>query len=334
MGVVSSLRSRGALVGAGLILVAGLIHLFLTPEHFREAPYLGLLFVADFAGSAVAAFGIYRRHRWGWMLGALVAIGAFVSYIVAGTVGFPSVERGHFLEPIGVFTKTVEVLFLMLCVHQFMSFRQWILVSSIAAVLVMTGTATALGLQGTHAGHHGHDHQVSAAEQEAAAKLVGDTEAGTARFEDFEAAQAEGYEQMTGKGGRYRPLFLPAHFINKGYVEDGRVLDPERPEGLMYMKTLDGGMKLVGVMYVAPRGEGPTDDRALTQWHTHIRLCIDYDEDTGVVVSLKRLGGCSEGSSPVSELEMMHVWLFDHPDGPLAPHLKPKDVLAMRSAEL
>jgi hypothetical protein len=30
----------------------------------------------------------------------------------------------------------------------------------------------------------------------------------------------------------------------------------------------------------------------------------------------------------VSEIEMMHVWLFDHPGGPLAPHLSCKDVAA------
>ncbi len=53
------------------------------------------------------------------------------------------------------------------------------------------------------------------------------------------------------------------------------------------------------------------------------------DEAKGGVVSPK-FRGCSEGSSPVSELEMMHVWLLDHPDGPLASHLKPKDLAAAR----
>lgn len=89
-------------------------------------------------------------------------------------------------------------------------------------------------------------------------------------------------------------------------------------------------MKLIGALYVAPWGEGPTVGGELTQWHTHNLLCIGYDETKGVVVSLRRLSGYLEDSSPASELEMMHVWLFDHPDGPLAPHLKPKDVAAAR----
>jgi hypothetical protein len=34
-------RSEPALAGAGLILIAGLIHLLLTPQHFAETAYLG-----------------------------------------------------------------------------------------------------------------------------------------------------------------------------------------------------------------------------------------------------------------------------------------------------
>ncbi len=100
-------QSRGPLelVGAGLILASGLVHLLLTREHFEEATYLGLLFLADFVGAAVAAFGIYQGGRWGWLLGALVAGGAFAAYIVGGTLGLPGVGRGHFLEPVGVLTR-------------------------------------------------------------------------------------------------------------------------------------------------------------------------------------------------------------------------------------
>jgi hypothetical protein len=56
LGADSRQRNRGALnlMGAGLILASGLIHLLLTREHFEEAAYLGLLFLADFVGAAVA----------------------------------------------------------------------------------------------------------------------------------------------------------------------------------------------------------------------------------------------------------------------------------------
>jgi hypothetical protein len=58
-------RREPTLAGAGLIL--------LTPQHFAETAYLGTLFLANFVGSALAAFGINRGLRWGWALGALVA---------------------------------------------------------------------------------------------------------------------------------------------------------------------------------------------------------------------------------------------------------------------
>jgi hypothetical protein len=158
--VIRNPQSRSALIlaGAGLILVTGLIHLVLIPEHFGEAPYLGLLFIADFIGAVVAAFGIYRGHRWGWLLGTLVAGGALVAYFVSGTVGLPGMERGHLLEPLGIFTKAIEALFLVLCGVEFTrslrGLRRWALVGGIAAALVVVpGVALALGPQDAHPGH-------------------------------------------------------------------------------------------------------------------------------------------------------------------------------------
>jgi hypothetical protein len=170
-----------------------------------------------------------------------------------------------------------------------------------------------------------HGQPVTVAEQEAAQRLIDDTEAGAARFEYFEVARTEGYQQMRGKRGKQPGPSRPLHFLNKEYAEDGRVLDLERPEGLMYIETGDGETDLIGVMYVASRDEGPTAGGELTQWHTHERLCIGYEEAGSAVVSLK-LVGCQESSSPASDLEMMHVWLFDHPGGSFSPDLVPVDV--------
>ena len=148
-------QSRGAInvAGAVLILVSGLIHLVLSPEHFEEATYLGRLFLVDFAGAAVAAWGIYRGYRWGWVLGGLVALGAFVAYLIDGTVGLPGTEGHHFLEPVGVIAKAVEGLFLVLCAlkstESFAAARRWALVGALAAVLLLVpGLALALGLPG------------------------------------------------------------------------------------------------------------------------------------------------------------------------------------------
>ena len=141
-------QNRGPLElgGAGLILASGLVHLLLTREHLEEATYLGLLFLADFAAATVAAFGIYRGYRWGWMLGALVAVGAFTSYVVAETGGLPGVEGHHSLEPIGLIAKTVEAIFVGLCVFKLAGFARWAPTSSVAAVLTVVGLGAVLAV--------------------------------------------------------------------------------------------------------------------------------------------------------------------------------------------
>ena len=145
-------RDARTLAGAGLIFVAGQIHLILATEHFEGTPYVGALFVANFIGAMAAAIGIYLGKRWGWALGFLVAGGAFVTYFVAGTVGLPGVERGHsteLLEPVGVVSKAVEALFLVIVGSKvagtLAGFRRWASASCIAAVLVVPVLAVALG---------------------------------------------------------------------------------------------------------------------------------------------------------------------------------------------
>lgn len=155
-------QSRGTLAfaAAGLLLAAGLIHLYLTPEHLEEAAYLGVLFALDFAGSAVAAFGILRGRRWGWVLGALVAAGALAAYVSDGVIGLPGVEAGglgSLLEPAGILAKTLEALFLVVCASELVStFGRRALAVGVVAVVLVAGLAAALNLLGAApANHHG-----------------------------------------------------------------------------------------------------------------------------------------------------------------------------------
>ena len=97
-----------------LIIVVGLIHLYGAPQHYRAAPYLGVLFVANFIGALVAAVGLYRDMLWGWLLGALIAGGAFVMYVISRSVGLPGFEQavGRWFGPLGVPSLVVEALFM------------------------------------------------------------------------------------------------------------------------------------------------------------------------------------------------------------------------------
>jgi hypothetical protein len=93
-------------------VVVGLIHLIDAPEDLEEGSYLGFLFLANFLGALVASVGIYRGNRWGWVLGLLVAGGAFVGYVISRTAGLPGLGvEEEWLEPLGVLSLIVEALF-------------------------------------------------------------------------------------------------------------------------------------------------------------------------------------------------------------------------------
>ena len=95
-----------------MISLVGLIHLLVTPEYYGFAAYLGLLMIANFAGSAVSAVGIYQGREWGWWLGAVMAGGAFLAYIESRTLGLPGLPSWEpFTEPPGLLSLVVEAAF-------------------------------------------------------------------------------------------------------------------------------------------------------------------------------------------------------------------------------
>ncbi len=96
-----------------LIVVVGLSHLFGAPQHYRVVPYIGVGFVANFIGALVAAIGVYRDALWGCLLGALVAGGALLMFVVSRSVGLPGFEHavGRWSGPLGILSLVVEVLF-------------------------------------------------------------------------------------------------------------------------------------------------------------------------------------------------------------------------------
>jgi hypothetical protein len=103
-------------LGIGLIGASGLIHLIEGPEYLQEVRYIGLLFVASVVGALLAAFGIARGERWGWMLGVLVAGGSIAGYLLSRSIGLPGFRENTwqaFAEPLGLLSLLVEGLFLV-----------------------------------------------------------------------------------------------------------------------------------------------------------------------------------------------------------------------------
>jgi hypothetical protein len=163
----------------------------------------------------------------------------------------------------------------------------------------------------------------TAEQQAAAAKLLDDVRAGTTRFASLQTAMNEGYQQTTpfrfGQWG-------PAHFNNRQYTREKRFLEPERPSALVYMRTQDGRNVVIGVMFLAPKGQGPRPGGPITEWHVHDNLCIT---STGAADVAMAPGQCPPGSTFLGEaVEMMHVWIFENPDGTFAHSLTTQSIRA------
>ncbi len=101
--------------GIVLILIIGLIHVIDAKDSFSDAIYKGWLFYANGVAASIAAWGIYRKHIWGWNLGLMVAVGSFLGYVASRTVGLPYIpaETDAWLEPLGVTSLIAEGLFVV-----------------------------------------------------------------------------------------------------------------------------------------------------------------------------------------------------------------------------
>lgn len=104
-----------ALAGILLVLAVGAVHLIEAPEQYGAAPYLGVLFAANFVGTLVAAVGILRGARgWGWTLGAVISALSLLAYPVSRLFGLPGFPEavGAWDEPLGSLAMILEGLYL------------------------------------------------------------------------------------------------------------------------------------------------------------------------------------------------------------------------------
>ena len=195
---------------------------------------------------------------------------------------------------------------------------------ALASALLLT-IGTAMTTAQSPAGHssHGAPGQTAAAtpeQQAAAAKLVADVRSSIARWSKVATSQADGFRQ----NGPFRfGAWGPAHFGNPAFTRDGVTLDPQRPEGLVYMKVESGEIVLLGALFKAAKGQGPRPGGPLTEWHSH--ECV-----TGNGNAMRSVdGACPPGTTLVPRAgEMLHVWTFDNPDGAFAHGLTRRGIEA------
>ncbi len=137
--------------------------------------------------------------------------------------------------------------------------------------------------------------------------------------ECYRAAKQHGwYDFQKGLADGFTLMFQDRrHYENRDYILDDRVLDPDRPEFLMYYGTPQG-KQLTGFMfYVANQFDrGPQIGGNETIWHYHVwsRVLCTIRGLVSVGLANKQ-GQCSEGVPIQRSPEMLHVWLLDHPEG-------------------
>jgi hypothetical protein len=157
---------------------------------------------------------------------------------------------------------------------------------------------------------------VTPEQQAAAENLIAITLWRLPRWADYRVAEAAGFQSI-GDG-----LTGYEHFIQWDWINDNDVLDPERPESLVYRVDRDGNRTLEAAMYMLPQGNTldtvPELGGKLTQWHIHDNLCFSPGEAPKVRGLTGADGGCPAGLVKLDPVPMIHVWIVPHRCGPFA----------------
>ncbi len=304
-------RSIGVRTSIGLLAATGAGHLGLALGHEPDA-----------RTGAFVAFGfwaLYAARRWattgtrmrGTVAGLVLSVLAYTGTLLSGEAP----------DQAGLIMKVLEIGALGLILGQGTETKTQRLRQS-ATVVSMTVVLGLAGWIGAFVGG-GHTHELgetpgpglalprleptppTAEERAAADRLFEETVANIARFDDVAVAAAEGYD--VASMGR-----LGGHADNPAYTDDGRILDPTRPETLVYHPGPDGPV-LLGAMYQTDEsGEpGPMVGGSLTVWHGHDHVCFGL-LPPGLGSLGSPLGTCPLGTVTVALTnEMIHVWTVD-----------------------
>jgi hypothetical protein len=157
---------------------------------------------------------------------------------------------------------------------------------------------------------------VTPVELHRAETLLATTMVALKRFESPAQAYAAGYrtigDAVTGD----------EHYVNWSYANDGHILDPKRPESIVY-EVRNGKQTAVAAMYALPLGSSfadvPDVGGALTQWHVHRNLCLtDNPQQRLVAGVIGETEACPAGTTKAGNAPMLHVWTIPNVCGPFA----------------
>lgn len=315
----ASLLTRWA---AWLMLATGLLHLALIPTHLPAEALTALLFLIDGLGFLVLSVAAFFTRWWrpvaGFWLSATIL--AYLLWVIAGW---------ETPDQVGIACKLIELmalgLVMRLKVHSRHTWprRAWRavalpLMTSLTTISVFAGGLAHPDALHAHAGAvlQPVNFQATPEQTHAAQQLLAETRAALAPYQDPAVAIAAGYQR-----GSQSDADSLEHWSNKANA--GVILDPARPQDLVYLRT-PHGLVLTGAMFQMPRiGQwGPDPGGPLTQWHQHEGICFS---PFGLEFAFATpFWTCPLGSISVTTPPMLHVWIVANPAGQFAADFDPR----------
>lgn len=309
----AGLRRR---VAAWAIWVSALLHAALVFGH--ELSWYTAAYAAGAGALAVAAMWTIRSEH-----GRLVVAAVVGSIVTFWFLGAPA-------DQLGIATKLLELfaLSLLIAPNPGNGRLRRLQPAGVVSLAVLTGIAAwigAFGTAGADGGHHGGEYpepgtvvpyierlEASPDELHHSEDLYWATVAAIDKYKDVAVAEAAGYPVGTVHGSDH-------HVQNSDLIGDGRILDPEFPETLIYAEAADGPI-LIGVMFEMDgfKDSGPMDAGPIIVWHGHDNVCFGF-LPLGLAGLESPFGGCPLGSLNIPMTgEMLHAWTL--PGVPIEDH--------------
>lgn len=293
-----------------MLLLAGVIHFGLVPGHEPSIWTIGYLAVgtAELLLARSVWQSTLRRRR-----ARLVLLASIIGYTITGLTGVVP-------DQVGMGTKLIEIAALatLLQPAPVGRMRRLLSTAGLMTLIVLVGLGAWIGAFSGDGGHHlgevagpgtlipqGEDREPTTHEIEEAELLFRATQEATLKYRDPAVAAADGYDVANIVG-------LDHHAANSAYQSDGRVLDPSRPENLIYAVGPNGPV-LVGVMYEAEElgKPGPAVGGPLTVWHGHDHICFSLTPPALAGLT-SPYGVCPAGSLTIPITgEMLHVFVLE-----------------------
>ena len=150
----------------------------------------------------------------------------------------------------------------------------------------------------------------TAAQVQAAAQLIEQTDVSLKRYANVQAAFAAGYTYVLKTNGE-------EHLLYNGDNPSYQGLNPQDPSSLMYAINVPNHAPiLLGAMYImGDQQNGPQIGGGLTRWHSHLVTCVNGRQTiAGFGVQLR--DSCNPATwQDTYTAQMLHVWVVPYPGG-------------------